>query len=105
MQQIDVQRKREITRQPGEQQVEDVVIGAEADGETEYLAPQEKTAQRSLSYFRGPSQFRAFDGFLDQVALDPCQPRIIVRVFIHAPEIHEIGDADKAGRSEERRVG
>src|ERR1700722_1315140 len=46
MQQIDMQRRREIRRQPIEQQKEDVVIRAKAKCKTEDLAPKKTLPER-----------------------------------------------------------
>src|SRR5437899_8744585 len=90
VQQIDVQRGREIAGQPGEEQVEDVVVGAEPQDHPDDLALPEEITEGGLSGF-----IRSEDLIvcLDVVPFNGGQVGIILGVAIDPPERQEEEEA------------
>ena len=82
MEKVDVQRRGEVTGQPHQQQVEDVVVGAEADSEAENFALAEKITEgcRGLNFLVGVG----FDVFGDVEALVGAEFGVVFGVSIDA---------------------
>ena len=100
MQQIDVQGRRQIGRQPIEQQIKHVVIRAKSERETQHLALRKKLAQRRRFFvFVFPRAVRTVAVF-NVTALDLGQFRVVAGIAIDAPEVKKVGEADDAGKRE-----
>jgi hypothetical protein len=92
---VDVQRIGEVAGQPGEQQIEDVVVRAKAQRQSEYLALAQQLPQGVPSPI---GLLRARAGACDVAAFQICESGILVLVTIDTPEIGEIQQADDTGR-------
>src|SRR5277367_6378900 len=94
VQQVDVQRGREVAGQPGEEEVEDVVVGAEAEREAEHLAAAEEIRERGRRWRWRQS---VLGGLGDMRALGVSELWVIAGVAIDAPKQQKVGEADEAG--------
>ena len=100
---IHVQAHRQITGQPSQHQIEDVVIGGEADGRADDLGlPQQVQQRRSMNMPRRVPRNRlrlrlALD---QQLLFRGAQLWIFAGVAINTSEQKEVGEAHEAGEDE-----
>src|SRR5215469_9420006 len=94
-QNVEMQRGIQISRQPGEKQVEVVVVGGHAERQApNFFSPQQKPQRRSTMLI-DRNVFCAVRG--NVFALRHRQQRILGRVPIHKVEQYEIAEAEYTG--------
>lgn len=97
MQQIDVEGDGEIAWEPGEQEVEDVVVGAEAEDHADDFGLPEEIAEGCL--FRLLVRLRRVV-FGDVVALGFGEFGVVCGIAVDLPEEEEVEEAENAGCGE-----
>ncbi len=83
MQQVDVQSRREIARQPCEEQVEDIVVRAEPQNHPDYFTLPHEIAEGGLSdVIRSESLIVC----RNVIAFNDGQFRVVLGIAIDSPE-------------------
>ena len=88
---VDVKRGIEISGQPGQQQVEDVVVRSKAQREPQHLAFAEQLPQGAGRLI---IRLHARSTIHDVAAFQIGKSGVLIRSAVHPPEVHEVSQAD-----------
>ena len=95
VQQIDVQAHGEIRREPGEHQIENIVVRGEADRGADDLALTQQIQQGRTMRGSGDCGLRLGVALGDQRALGRAEARIFAGIAVDVPEKKEVDEADE----------
>ena len=96
VQQIHMQRTRKVARQPCQEQIEDVVVGAKTDAQPDHLALPQQIPER-CGWWRAFHRARIL---LDVTPLGVGQFGVLVRLAVYRREQRKVEQAEQAGERE-----